>query len=78
LYGVHCEVFTNHQSLKYLFLQKNLNLRQTRWLEFLKDYEVHFQDHLGEVNVVADALIHWPYPTLNCLLEVPIDLCEEF
>ena len=42
LYGVRCEVFTDHQSLKYLFSQKDLNLRQTRWLEFLKDYDVHF------------------------------------
>jgi len=42
LYRVRCEIFTNHQSLKYLFSQKDLNLRQTRWLEFLKDYDVYF------------------------------------
>jgi len=42
LYSVHCEVFTDHQSLKYLFSQKDLNLRQTRWLEFLKDYDINF------------------------------------
>jgi len=45
LYEVHCKVFTDHQSLKYIFTQKDLNLRQTRWLEFLKDYEIHFQCH---------------------------------
>jgi len=55
LYGVHCEVFNDHQSLKYLFLQKDLNLRQTRWLEFLKDYNVHFQYHPGKANVLANA-----------------------
>jgi len=56
LHGIHCEVFTNHQSLKYLFSQKDLNLRQTRWLEFLKDYNAHFQYHPGKAKVVADAL----------------------
>ena len=40
LYGVRCKVFTDYQSLKYLFSQKDLNLRQTRWLEFQKDYDV--------------------------------------
>jgi len=42
LYGVYCEIFIDHQSLKYLFSQKDLNLRQTRWLDLLKDYDVHF------------------------------------
>jgi len=42
LYGACCEVFTDHKSLKYLFSQKDLSLRQTTWLEFLKDYDVHF------------------------------------
>ena len=78
LYGVRCEVFTDHQSLKYLFSQKDLNLRQTRWLEFLKDYDVHFQYHPGKANVLADALSHRPYPTLSYLLVLPSELCEEF
>ena len=39
LYGVRFEVFTDHKSLKYLFSQKELNLRQRRWIEFLKDYD---------------------------------------
>jgi len=45
LYGARYKVFTDHQSLKYLFSQKDLNLRQARRLEFLKDYDVHFQYH---------------------------------
>ena len=78
LYGVHSEVFTDHQSLKYLFSQKDLNLRKTRWLEFLKDYEVHFKCHSGKANVVTNAQSPRPYPTLNCLLALSSDLCEEF
>jgi len=78
LYEVHCEAFTDQQSLKYLFLQKDLNMRQTRWLEFLKDYDVHFQYHAGKANVVADSLSRRPYPTLNCLRALPSDFCEEF
>ena len=78
LYWVRCEVFINHQSLKYLFSQKDLNLRQPRWLEFLKDYDMHFKYHRGKANVVADDLSRRPYPTLSCLLTLPNELCEEF
>jgi len=42
LYGVHCEVYTDHRSLQHLFKQKDLNLRQRRWLELLKDYDHYF------------------------------------
>ncbi|XP_052728435.1 uncharacterized protein LOC128195239 [Vigna angularis] len=48
--------FSDHKSLKYLFDQKELNMRQRRWLEFLKDYEFELLYHLGKANVVADAL----------------------
>jgi len=78
LYGVRCEVFTDHQSPKYLFSQKDLNQRQTRWLEFLKDYDVHFQYHPKKANVVADALSRRPYPMLSCLITLPNELCQEF
>ena len=56
LYGASCQVFTDHQSLKYLFTQKELNLRQRRWLELLKDYDMQIQYHPGKANSVADAL----------------------
>ena len=45
LYGVHVDVFTNHKSLQYVFIQKELNLRQRRWLELLKDYDMSVLYH---------------------------------
>jgi len=56
LYDVSCEVFTDHHSLQHLFKQKDLNLRQRRWLELLKDYDITILYHSGKANVVADAL----------------------
>jgi hypothetical protein len=44
------------KSLKYIFTQKELNLRQRRWLELIKDYDLEIQYHPGKANVVADAL----------------------
>ena len=56
LYGESCDIFTDHRSLKYIFTQKELNLRQRRWLELIKDYDLTIQYHPGKANVVADAL----------------------
>ncbi|KAH0746323.1 hypothetical protein KY285_007980 [Solanum tuberosum] len=56
LYGIHVDVFTDHKSLQYVFTQRDLNLRQRRWLEFLKDYDMSVHYHPGKANVVADAL----------------------
>ena len=47
LYGVHVDVFTDHKSLQYVFTQKELNLRQCRWLEFHKDYDLSVHYHPG-------------------------------
>jgi len=55
LYGSRFEVFSDHKSLKYLFDQKELNIRQRRWLEFLKDYDFQLSYHPGKANVVTDA-----------------------
>ncbi|GJR40524.1 retrotransposon protein, putative, ty3-gypsy subclass [Tanacetum coccineum] len=57
LYGETCDIFTDHKSLKYIFTQKELNMRQRRWLELLKDYDANIQYHPGKANVVADALV---------------------
>ena len=56
LYGEKCRIFTYHKSLKYLLTQKELNLRQRRWLELFKDYDCIVDYHLGKANVVAYTL----------------------
>ncbi|GKB06180.1 putative reverse transcriptase domain-containing protein [Tanacetum coccineum] len=56
LYGTKCVVFTNHKSLQHILDQKELNMRQRRWLELLSDYDCVIRYHLGKVNVVADSL----------------------
>jgi hypothetical protein len=56
LYGERCEIYTDHKSLKYLFTQKELNMRQRRWLELIKDYDCEINYHPGKANVVVDAL----------------------
>jgi hypothetical protein len=49
-------IYTDHKNLKYIFTQPDLNMRQRRWLELIKDYELEVHYHLGKANVVADAL----------------------
>ncbi|KAF8048109.1 hypothetical protein N665_2674s0002 [Sinapis alba] len=56
LYGERIQVFTDHESLKYLFTQPDLNLRQRRWMEFVADYDMQIIYHPGKANVVVDAL----------------------
>jgi len=56
LYGTKCIVYTDHKSLQHILDQKELNMRQRRWLELLSDYNCEIRYHLGKANVVADAL----------------------
>ncbi|GKC66958.1 putative reverse transcriptase domain-containing protein, partial [Tanacetum coccineum] len=56
LYGTKCVVFTDHKSLQHILDQKELNMRQRRWLEMLSDYDREIRYHPGKANVVADAL----------------------
>ncbi|GJZ84916.1 putative reverse transcriptase domain-containing protein [Tanacetum coccineum] len=56
LYGMKCVVFTDHKNLQYILNQKELNLRQRRWIELLSDYDCEIRYHPGKANVVADAL----------------------
>jgi len=58
LYGSRVQIFTNHKSLRYLMTQKELNMRQRRWVEFIKDYDCVIDYHPERANVVADALSH--------------------
>jgi hypothetical protein len=51
-------IFTDHKSLKYFFTQADLNMRQRRWLELIKDYDLEIHYHPSKANVVADALSH--------------------
>ena len=56
LLGNKVHIFTDHKSLKYIFTQFELNMRQMRWLELIKDYNLEVHYHPGKANVVADAL----------------------
>jgi hypothetical protein len=59
--GNRCEIYSDHKSLKYIFTQNDLNLRQRRWLELIKDYDLGINYHLGKANVVEDALSRKKY-----------------
>jgi ribonuclease HI len=61
LMGNKCELYTDHKSLKYFFTQTELNMRQRRWVELIKDYGVEINYHPGKANVVADALSQKTY-----------------
>ena len=56
LLGNVCNIYTDHKSLKYIFTQPELNMRQRRWLELIKDYNLQMHYHPGKANMVADAL----------------------
>ncbi|GJT27713.1 putative reverse transcriptase domain-containing protein [Tanacetum coccineum] len=56
LYDTKCIVFTSHKSLQHILRQKELNIRQRRWLELLTDYDCKICYHPGKANVVADTL----------------------
>ena len=56
LYGEKCEIYMDHKSLKYFFTPKELNMRQKRWLELIKDYDCEINYHPSKANVVADVL----------------------
>ena len=77
LYGVLCKIYTDHQSLKYIFTQKELNLRQRRWLELLKDYDLQIQYHPGKANVLADALSRKVQHSPNTVVITQLSLLKE-
>jgi hypothetical protein len=76
--GKRCELYTNHKSLKYIFTQLNLNLRQRRWLKLIKDYDLRINYHPGKANVVVDALKRKSHVSQLVVESMPIELCEEF
>ena len=78
LLGNRCEIFTDHQSLKYIFTQTDLNLRQRRWVELITDYDLGITYTPGKANVMADALIHKSYINNLMLQRGQPHLYEEF
>jgi hypothetical protein len=77
LMGNRCNIFTDHKSLKYIFTQSELNMRQRRWLELIKDYGLEVHYHPGKANVVADALSRKDHYNHLELELVSKPLCEE-
>ncbi|WVZ76697.1 hypothetical protein U9M48_024650 [Paspalum notatum var. saurae] len=78
LFGNRCEIYTDHKSLKYIFTQNELNMRQRRWLELIKDYDLEIHYHPGKANVVADALSRKSYVNMAVAFQMPLELCAEF
>jgi hypothetical protein len=77
LLGNICHLYTGHKSLKYIFTQSELNMRQKRWLELIKDYDLEIHYHLGKANVVADALSHKASCLYLTLRTSNTTLCQE-
>ena len=77
LYGITFEVFSDHKILKYLFNQKELNMRQRRWMEFLKYYDFELKYHPGKANVVADDLSRKSFHVSTMMIH-QMELLEKF
>jgi hypothetical protein len=75
LIGKRCELYTDHKSLKYIFTQSNLNLRQRRWLELIKDYDLRINYH-PEANVVGDTFSRKSHVSQLVVDSMLIELCE--
>jgi hypothetical protein len=76
--GKRCEVYSNHKSLKYIFTRPDLNLRQRRWLELIKDYGLGINYHPDNANVVADALSKRSHLNMLVTKELLPEFCKEF
>jgi hypothetical protein len=76
--GKRCDLYMDHKSLKYIFTQLNLNLRQRRWLKMIKDYDLEINYHPGKANVVADTLSRISHMSQLVMDSMPFELCEEF
>jgi ribonuclease HI len=75
LIGHKSDIYTDNKSLKYIFTQSDLNLRQRRWLERIKDYDLEIHYHPGKANVVADALSRKSYANEMQMLSMSSELC---
>jgi hypothetical protein len=77
LIGHRCEIYSDHMSLEYIFTQTDSNLRQCRWLELIKDYDVGINYHPGKANIVADTLSHKKYCNAIVVRRMKSELCQE-
>jgi hypothetical protein len=76
--GKRFELYTDRKSLKHIFMQSDLNLRQRRWLELIKDYDLGINYHPRKGNVVADALSRKSHVSKLVVDSMSFELCEEF
>jgi hypothetical protein len=76
LMGTRCNIFTDHKNLKYIFTQSDLCMRQRRWLELIKDYDLEVHYHPGKANVVADALSRKAHCNFLSMESYNDTLCE--
>jgi hypothetical protein len=76
--GKRCELYTDHKSLKYIFMQPDLNLRQRRWLDLIKDYDLGLNYHPRKENVVVDAFSRRSHVSQLVVENMLFELCEEF
>ena len=77
MYDVHVDVYIDHKSLQYVFTQKELNLRQKRWLKILKDYNMSVLNHLDKANVVVDAISGMTVGSVSHVEEAKKDLVKD-
>jgi hypothetical protein len=78
LCGQKCDIYTDHKSLKYIFTQSELNMRQRRWLELIKHYELEIHYYPGKANVVADALSRKSQVNMLAAHPMSFELAKEF
>jgi hypothetical protein len=76
--GKRYELYIDHKSLKYIFTQLNINLRQIRWFKLIKDYDLGINYQPRKANVVADALSRKSHMSQLVVDSIPFELCEEF
>jgi hypothetical protein len=74
--GKRCEVYSDHKSLKYIFTQPDLNLRQRRWLDLIKDFDLGINYHPDKANVVADTLSRRSHLNMLATRELLPEFCK--
>jgi hypothetical protein len=78
LMGKRCELYMDHKCLKYIFTQSDLNLRQRKWLELIKDYDLGINYHPEKANVVVDAMSQRSHANHLVVKSTSSELCDEF